>query len=75
VAQLQDILWRTYFCGASQSHAPLNIVSVAHGLVRHRITILVARIMWRTVHLPQNTCFGAPLKSLSLLVVKVIKFE
>jgi hypothetical protein len=42
---------------------------VAHVLVRHRMLIFVAKILWSTTHAPQNAYFGAPQKRFSLLVV------
>jgi hypothetical protein len=38
-------------------------------LVRHRMLIFVAKIMWSTAHAPQNVYFGAPQKRFSLLVL------
>jgi hypothetical protein len=35
-------------------------IFVAHVLVRHRILIFVAKILWSTIHAPQNTNTGAP---------------
>jgi hypothetical protein len=49
------------FCGAPSS--------VAHVLVRHRMLIFVAKILWSTTHAPQNAYFGAPQKRFSLLVL------
>jgi hypothetical protein len=43
-------------------------ISVAHVLVRHRMLIFVAKILWSTTHAPQNVYFGAPQMSFSLLV-------
>jgi hypothetical protein len=45
------------------------LISVAHVLVRHRILIFVAKILWRTTHAPQNMNTGAPLMRFSLLVI------
>jgi hypothetical protein len=42
---------------------------VAHVLVRHRMLIFVAKILWSTTHAPQNAYFGAPQKRFSLLVL------
>jgi hypothetical protein len=42
---------------------------VAHVLVRHRMLIFVAKILWSTTHAPQNAYFGAPQKRFSLLVI------
>jgi hypothetical protein len=36
------------------------LISVAHVLVRHRILIFVAKILWSTTHAPQNAYIGAP---------------
>jgi hypothetical protein len=47
------------------------MVSVAHGLVRHRIPIFVACILWRITHTPQNMVFGVPEMRLSLLVLVI----
>jgi hypothetical protein len=44
---------------------------VAHVLVRHRMLIFVAKILWSTTHAPQNVYFGAPQKRFSLLVCYV----
>jgi hypothetical protein len=44
-------------------------ISVAHVLVRHRMLIFVAKILWSTTHAPQNTYIGAPQMSFSLLVM------
>ena len=42
-------------CGAWLCSAPQNSgFSVAHGPVRHKIVLLVARILWRTHHAPQK---------------------
>jgi hypothetical protein len=41
---------------------------VAHVLVRHRMLIFVAKILWSTTHAPQNAYMGAPQKRFSLLV-------
>ena len=43
------ILWRTSRGAPQNSH-----YSVAHLVVRHRIAYLVATILWRTTHAPQN---------------------
>jgi hypothetical protein len=71
------------FCGALNYNAPQNLlilwrirawcatkflISVAHVLVRHKILIFVAKILWSTTHAPQNAYFGAPQKRFSLLV-------
>jgi hypothetical protein len=45
------------------------LISVAHVLVRHRILIFVAKILWRTTHAPQNMNTGAPQMRFSLLVL------
>jgi hypothetical protein len=42
---------------------------VAHVLVRHRMLIFVAKILWSTAHAPQNVYFGAQQKRFSLLVM------
>ena len=42
-------LWRTRLGAPQNSH-----YSVAHLVVRHRIAYLVATILWRTTHAPQN---------------------
>jgi hypothetical protein len=44
------------------------LISVAHVLVRHRILIFVAKILWSTTHAPQITYIGAPQMRFSLLV-------
>jgi hypothetical protein len=44
------------------------LISVAHVLVRHRMLIFVAKILWSTTHAPQNTYIGAPQMRFSLLV-------
>jgi hypothetical protein len=44
------------------------LIFVAHVLVRHRMLIFVAKILWSTTHAPQNTYIGAPQKRFSLLV-------
>jgi hypothetical protein len=44
------------------------IIFVAHVLVRHRMLIFVAKILWSTTHAPQNTIIGAPQMRFSLLV-------
>jgi hypothetical protein len=44
------ILWRTRLGAPQNSH-----YSVAHLVVRHRIAYLVATILWRTTHAPQNS--------------------
>jgi hypothetical protein len=44
------------------------LISVAHVLVRHKILIFVAKILWRTTHAPQNMNTGAPLMRFPLLV-------
>jgi hypothetical protein len=41
-------------------------------LVRHRMLIFVAKILWSTTHAPQNAYFGAPQKRFSLLVCGII---
>jgi hypothetical protein len=46
----------------------INLKFVAHGLVRHKNLIFVAKFLWRTTNAPQNVVFGAPLMRLSLLV-------
>jgi hypothetical protein len=45
------------------------LISVAHVLVRHRIFIFVAKILWSTTHAPQNTYIGVPQIRFSLLVM------
>jgi hypothetical protein len=42
---------------------------VSHVLVRHRMLIFVAKILWSTTHAPHNAYFGAPQKRFSLLVM------
>jgi hypothetical protein len=44
------------------------LISVAHVLVRHRMLIFVAKILWSITHAPQNTYIGAPQMRFSLLV-------
>jgi hypothetical protein len=47
------------------------LISVAHVLVRHRMLIFVAKILWSTTHMPQNAYFDAPQKRFSLLVIYI----
>jgi hypothetical protein len=57
------------FCGApTHQCATEGRYSMAHGLVRHRNPIFVAKILWRNARAPQNTHIGAPHMTLSLLV-------
>jgi hypothetical protein len=54
------------------------LISVAHILVRHRMLIFVAKILWSTTHAPQNAYMGAPQKRFFLLVLALnysIAFE
>jgi hypothetical protein len=44
------------------------LISVPHVLVRHRMHIFVAKILWSTTHAPQNTYIGAPQMRFSLQV-------
>jgi hypothetical protein len=48
---------------------------VAHVLVRHRMLIFVAKILWSTTHAPQNAYFGAPQKRFSLLVIRIHRYN
>jgi hypothetical protein len=51
---------KTLFMWHMDDRAPLKYyISVAHGLVHHKIAILVAWILWRSAHAPRKSFFGA----------------
>ena len=70
------ILWRmaayaplnSLFCGARDHMRHRISLFCGARPVRHRISYLVAQVLWRTAHAPQKHYFGAPQKPFSIVV-------